>query len=393
MRIITIGILTVIILIIGLTVICRSSRADKSDTDSTEALEKTWLGYKHYFIKQDGRVIRPKENDTVSEGQAYVMLRAVWMNDKDTFDRCYRWTENNLSRVKEKGDNLLAWHWKSGKVLDWMPASDADIDYALSLIFADARWKDAAPAETEGYGTKAAKVLTDILRLETSSSKSGRLYLSPWIADVKENFSSLPTNPSYYSPAHFRIFYKFTKSAEWEKLINTTYYILHKLSKDFGGKSGVGLIPDWCLVDGEDNFHIFEGKNPGFGWEAVRVPFRIGLDYFWFKNPDAKEFFDSGLSKFIESQEKRNGTVYCEYNYDGTSSNRYENALFYAAYYFVLKVSGSKDAENMLHRTRDYIVKHKDGWVYQDTEEYYVNSLAWLTDGIISGIVKDLSKR
>ena len=99
----------------------------RKDITPKVIVENTWSGYKHFFLDADGRVKRPKEGDTVSEGQAYAMLRAVWMDDKKTFDGCYRWTEENLSRKNKTGDNLLAWHWKDGKVSDWMPASDADV--------------------------------------------------------------------------------------------------------------------------------------------------------------------------------------------------------------------------------------------------------------------------
>lgn len=62
-------------------------------------LSKGWAGYKMKFILTNGRVVRPEDgNDTVSEGQAYGMLFAVYMNDKKTFDKCFQWAEQNLSR-------------------------------------------------------------------------------------------------------------------------------------------------------------------------------------------------------------------------------------------------------------------------------------------------------
>jgi len=361
-------------------------------TESDEILRKTWNGYKEYFIDRDGRVMRPKDNDTVSEGQGYAMLRAAWMDDKETFDRCYRWTEDNLSRAGGKGDNLLAWHWKEGRVVDWMPASDADIDYALSLIFADGKWQGQAPRGMDDYGAKAEKVLKDILTLETYLTKSGRLYLAPWILGDAENSAPYPVNPSYYSPAHFRVFYKFSKDKRWEGLTDTTYYILGELSKSFNGISGKGLIPDWCAVSDTDTFLVLGGKNSTFGWESVRIPFRVGLDFLWFKNKEAEKFFNMGFSKFIEDQWIKDKAVYCEYSYDGTCYNKYENAAFYAAYYCALNISRSPYDEEMLRMAQGYIVKNKDKWVYENTEEYYVNSLAWLAEGLKSGRLKNLAK-
>jgi endo-1,4-beta-D-glucanase Y len=135
-------------------------------------LEASWLGYKKYFIESSGRVTRPEHGgDTVSEGQAYAMLRAVWLDDKKTFDKCYGWAEKNLSRRVRTGDNLLAWHWKDGGVSDWMPASDADLDYVIALAFASRKWKTGSPEAAEGYLRKARAVAADILRFETARWK------------------------------------------------------------------------------------------------------------------------------------------------------------------------------------------------------------------------------
>jgi endoglucanase len=355
---------------------------------SEEIVNNTWAGYKHYFIDEDGRVRRPKDRDTVSEGQAYAMLRAVWMDDKEVFDRCYRWTEENLSRKDRTGDNLLAWHWKGGRAADRMPASDADIDYALALILADSKWPGMAPDGTEDYGEKAERVLSDVLRLETYTTAGGRLYLSPWIPEEKEGMSRFPVNPSYYSPAHFRIFYAFTKDERWLALKDTAYYVLNTLARYFNGAKGAGLVPDWCSVDRGDRFYPLEGKNQGFGWEAVRVPLRVAMDYFWFESEEAKGFLRSGFAAFAEKKWLKDGRVYSEYNYDGTSGNKYENPLFYASYATALIVSESEYSDDLLEKSRGYIKKYGDMWIYMGPGEYYVNSLAWFPEGFTSKKIK-----
>ncbi|HPS54870.1 MAG TPA: glycosyl hydrolase family 8, partial [Sedimentisphaerales bacterium] len=178
-----------IIFAISASVIINS--CDRIDTGSAKIVSKKitesgWSGFKQFFIDSSGKVNRIEDGDVVSEGQAYAMLRAVWMDDKECFDNCYRWTEDNLSRVKTKSDNLLAWQWKQGEVYDWMPASDADIDYALSLIFADYKWSKKNLIGVEDYGGKAKAVLSDILDKETFRTLSGKLYLGPWVMDDKD---------------------------------------------------------------------------------------------------------------------------------------------------------------------------------------------------------------
>ncbi len=356
-------------------------------------IRDTWSGYKRSFIDNDGRVMRVKEGDTVSEGQAYAMLRAVWMRDKETFDKCYRWSEQNLSRNGNSGDSLLAWRWENGKVVSWMPASDADIDYALSLVLAGRVWGQAAPPDLEDYLRKATQVLADILSLETYRTRGGRLYLSPWILGQEGASGKFPVNPSYYSPAHFRVFNAETGDKRWLDLAETTYFVLEALAAGFGDMEGKGLVPDWCAVDADDRFYPLEGKSAGFGWEAVRVPLRIAMDHLWFKAEKAKVFFDAGFTGFIETEWKKNNAVYCEYAYNGGSVDKYENPLFYAAYYCALSVSASPYADKMLGKTRVYLKDTESGVVYSGRDEYYINSLAWFAEGLFQGIIVNAEKR
>jgi endoglucanase len=360
--------------------------------DSQVVVEKAWTGFKDIFIESNGRVKRVKKSDTVSEGQAYAMLRAVWMNDKVSFDKCYKWTEENLSRVKDKGDNLLGWIWKDGAVIDWMPAADADVDYALSLIFADMLWPDLSPVGVEEYGLKAKAVLSDILEKETFVTSSGKIYLAPWIVDKEEKPEIYPLNPSYFSPAHFRIFHDYTGDDRWAELADTSYYVLNSLIAEFDGQKGVGLIPDWCGVDRLDGFHVLQGKNSGFGYEALRVPFRIGLDSMWFSRVEAKEFLGN-FNRFLENQMKINGRIYCEYDYSGQAVRAYESPAFYSCYYFAMKISGSHYVNSISEKIHEYILKTDDGLYYQSKDEYYSNCLSWLADGYESGCIENLFKR
>ncbi|MGB5974169.1 MAG: glycosyl hydrolase family 8, partial [Nodosilinea sp.] len=71
-----------------------------ADSPQNELLLESWQAYRSRFIQDDGRVIDREDSDrTVSEGQAYAMLRAVAVNDPATFDRTYSWAKSNLARV------------------------------------------------------------------------------------------------------------------------------------------------------------------------------------------------------------------------------------------------------------------------------------------------------
>ena len=354
---------------------------------STEVVRRTWSGYKRLFIAPDGRVRRPGDDDTVSEGQAYAMLRAAWLGDKATFDLCYRWTEENLSRRRRTGDGLLAWHWRAGAVLDWMPASDADLDYVLSLFFAEALWPGAAPTGLAPYGKRARSSAADILRLLTYRADGGKLFLSPWILSPGSR-APFPVNPSYYSPAHFRVFRKRTGDPRWRELIDTTYRLLERLARDLRGKSS-GLVPDWCEVGPDGRLSPMAGKSFNFGWNAIRVPLRVGWDLAWFDSARAKTFFRSGIAGFIEREWIARGALLCEYRLDGSGPQRYQNPAFYAAYYYALAATGSSAAPAVLRKTRSFLIRDGESWHY-GRSQYYANSLAWLADGLAAGVVRDI---
>jgi len=106
-------------------------------------LAAAWSGYKDRFIQPDGRVIDfQRAQVTTSEGQSYAMLRAVWMNDRPTFDLTWRWTQDNLG---DPARSRIGWLWGkspdgSWRLLDANSASDADEDIALALLFAAHQW-------------------------------------------------------------------------------------------------------------------------------------------------------------------------------------------------------------------------------------------------------------
>src|SRR3989344_9581455 len=66
-----------------------------------------WNDYKKEYVQESGRTVdKQRDGITTSEGQSYTMLRAVWLNDKDTFDKAWLWTRNNLQR---QNDYLFSW--------------------------------------------------------------------------------------------------------------------------------------------------------------------------------------------------------------------------------------------------------------------------------------------
>jgi endo-1,4-beta-D-glucanase Y len=132
------ALLAALALVTGVVPSCSEPSADRLPW----VLQASWSSYRQHFITTEGRLVLEEQGGgTISEAQAYALLRAVWAGDEKTFSRVCQWTRANLSREASHGDHLLAWKWGktpdgSWGVLDWNTASDADLDYALALLLA-----------------------------------------------------------------------------------------------------------------------------------------------------------------------------------------------------------------------------------------------------------------
>jgi endoglucanase len=238
-------------------------------------LRQNWQHYVARFIQPDGRVIdHGAEAISTSEGQAYALLRAVWSNDKATFDRVLRWAVDNL---EVRGDHLWAWKWGKSKSDQWHPldktsASDADIDAAMALFIAAQRW----PTQAGVYRQQAMDKLADIWRLQTQVTPLGRVLLpGDWNwASLPENTQGvvfLRLNPSYCWPLAFRLFAEEDPSHPWQELQAGCDQLVRgalKLRPD-------GLPPDWVLLHVPDKkLRLPPAPLDGFGYDAVRVFWR-----------------------------------------------------------------------------------------------------------------------
>jgi cellulose synthase (UDP-forming) len=257
-------------------------------------LSESWHAYVRQFIQQDGRVIdRSAAGISTSEGQAYAMLRAVWIGDRETFDRTFNWAVNNLnSGIRD--DHLWAWKWgKNSKgnwaVLDKAFASDADEDAAYALILAAQIWKD------EKYNEQARYILRDLWKHGTIDVK-GRRYLLA--GDTLCKGISCRINPSYYAPYAYRVFPRVDPADNWTDLVDTSYNVVNTAS----GLASTGLPPDWVVLN-TNTGEITRGseKDAAFSYDAFRVFWRVQLDSELFHERRAEEYLRKNL-KWITAE-------------------------------------------------------------------------------------------
>lgn len=365
----------------------------QAEQSSRESLDASWKSYLHYYV-QGGRVVRPKNDfDTVSEGQAYAMLRAVWLDDRPTFDQLYRWTEENLSRRATTGDSLLSWRYGKDKlgasrVLDLNPALDADLDYALALFLAARRWPDGrGPTGVAGYREKALAVADSIMAKGVALHPNGELALMPWVVDTETAATdrTFLLNPSYFSPGHYRIFETETGNRRWGKLAIDTYRQLSRLLDAPGlPQGGVVAVPDWIVMRQDGGFAPDPTRGYVSGWDAFRLWWRLRLDYDISGNPGARELIETRLVPFLEkSMMDAGGEVASESERDGTPRVKRSNAGMTAVYAWALR-DFRPTLSRTLARQSQRRMHSEGGYIYfGDRDDYYTNSWAWyaLTEG------------
>ena len=300
-------------------------RVSPSSTRSTAAiagvLSESWKGYTQTFVQSDGRVIDPMRGGlTTSEGQSYALLRAVWMNDRATFDRVWRWTAANL---QVRGDGLLAASWRAGAVQDRNSASDADTDTALALLFAARRFA------TPEYLADARQVLQGVWEHDvTSLNGMNMLTAGSWAA---QQSPGPVLNPSYFAPYAYRIFAREEGAHPWLTLVDSTYVLLARCTgATLDGTPSAALPPNWCAIDRSSNAVVSFAQIPNandYGYDAFRVMWRVAVDATW--NGEARARAYLLASSFLREAWDRDHRLDPVYGHNGTVLSGYTDLTVY----------------------------------------------------------------
>jgi endo-1,4-beta-D-glucanase Y/4-amino-4-deoxy-L-arabinose transferase-like glycosyltransferase len=334
-----------------------------------------WNHYKSNFIVSYGQVIDPQTNITTSEGQSYAMLKAVQMNDRDTFNGVWLWTQHHLQH--RVGDDLVSWRWEDGRQTDSANATDADIDIALALIFASQQF------DNPQYLAEAREILKAIWE-QTVVEINGTYYLLP----VEKTLAARPggylLNPSYFSPAHYRIFAEVDteRSAEWNALAVDTYETLNRLQ----ARGGVGLPPNWVLINDTTGAlssaspYIAAGGADYFGYDAFRTLWRVGLDEAWFETPESIAYLTAVTPQFErEWSERRSfGDLYLT---SGQRISNNQNLAVASGILAGINVAGdaqvSADIYNTLFVDELYVSEEDEEAYWGEPGNYYSANWTW----------------
>ena len=336
-----------------------------SDAAPPEILRESWRAYVARFIQKDGRVIDYRaQGISTSEGQAYAMLRAVWMNDRATFDKTYSWALNNL-RAGVRGDHLWAWKWgkdNNGKwhALDRAFATDADQDAAIALVLASVAWKEPR------YLGAAQAVLADLWRLATVAVAGQRYLLA---GDSLCKGADCRVNPSYYAPYAYRIFRQYDPAHDWDELLASSYFLLEKTS----ALTVTHLPPDWLQLNAATGeLRPGSAKDSAFSYDAFRVFWRVALDDALFQDPRAERYLQHSLDWLIREWKHR-GALPAIVSSGGRPGANYESLEMLAGVTPALRTL-APDVASAIERKLQSTYSRG---IWADRDSYYLQNWAW----------------
>lgn len=250
-----------------------------TSAQARDILEAEYASWHETYFRDcgDGSACIVDGSRCVSEGIGYGMLLAVSRDDQDSFDKLWTFYTNHLN-----ANGVMNWQADAcGATTAQNGATDAELDAAMALIQAEARWG--------GYATAATDLITAIRDHETETCQ-GLLILRPGDVATWGGCFDGTLNPSYFSPAYYRVFAEFVpaQADHWHQLATDTYtlYAEYQASQD-------GLICGWANID--------SGCTSGFDWDGVRAPWRVATDYAWFGDADARQTL-LAMSEYVDAQ-------------------------------------------------------------------------------------------
>lgn len=255
-----------------------------------------------------------KNHDVRTEGMSYGLMIAVQFDRKDIFDRLWRWSKKYMQHQEGLLKGYFAWSCQTDGTRNAQgPASDGELYYVTSLIFASNRWGNSTEIN---YLAEAQNILN------CSMQKIGMERVAPLInlehqliTFTPDPFGGRFTDPSYHIPAFYEVWARWAedgRSEFWRVCARKSREYLHKSIHPV-----TGLNPDYNNYDGT----LLGSKRvigDAFRFDSWRVPMNIALDYSWacadrkwqqeYGNKIQNFFYSQGIDSFVD-----------QYNVDGTT--------------------------------------------------------------------------
>lgn len=356
-----------------------------------QMLLELWNNYKSEYIEPvSHRTLDKQQNNiSTSEGQSYTMLRAVWVDDQNTFDESWQWTKDNLQRP----DHLLSWKFgqlPNGKygvqdnVGGQNTATDGDSDIALSLLMAYSRWKQ------DKYLYDALPLIASIWEKEVVVINAKPVLVANDLE--RNNLEKVIVNPSYFAPYAYKIFAKVDKKNNWNGLADNSYELLVAASQNkLDTSKSSGLPPDWITINRTSGIIAATGNNgltTKFSYDAIRIPWRLAVDWQWFK--DARDKSTLAHFGFLKNEWSNNKYIFASYNHDGTPDAGYDAPSVYGAtigYFSVLEPHVATE----IYKSKLSVLYDPDEQKLKQPLGYYDDNWSWFGSALVFNELPNLT--
>jgi oligosaccharide reducing-end xylanase len=240
-----------------------------------------------------------KNRDARTEGLSYGMMIAVQLNKKEVFDRIWRWSKKYHQHQTGPREGYFAWSYdpKAMKKNSEGSASDGELYYITSLLFASNRWGNNTGID---YYAQARRILDAMWKKDGTGNIYNLINLkSRQITFVPEGNNYNWTDPSYHLPAFYEIWAQYAKDGHeqfYRDCADTSRVFLHRACHPV-----TGLNSDYAEFSGKP--HPTPWMKEGFRYDSWRVPMNIAMDYIWFgKDKVWQEDYAERIQNFLRSK-------------------------------------------------------------------------------------------
>jgi endoglucanase len=232
-----------------------------------------WQDFSQHFISADGRVLAANNaaRGSYSEGQSYAMFFALVANDREAFERIWRWTQQNL--MVNGADSLAAWSWGQAadgqwRVLDANSAADADMWFAYALLEAGRLW------QREDFQRDGRRLLQAITQLEVVALPALGPMVLPGPFGFVQADGSWRLNASYLPLPLLRRFELEAPEGPWAAVASNTLTLT-------AAASPKGFTGDWtgyrADLRHQPQFAADPVTGPIGSYDAIRVYLWAGM--------------------------------------------------------------------------------------------------------------------
>jgi len=255
-----------------------------------------------------------KNKDARTEGMSYGMMVAVQLNKKEVFDKIWRFSKKYMQHQSGPREGYFAWSLNPVTMKQNSPgsASDGELYYITSLLFASNRWGNNTGID---YYKEARRILDAMWKKDGTGNIYNLINIEhKQISFVPEGGGYNWTDPSYHLPAFYEIWALYAKDGHeqfYKECADVSREFLHKACHPV-----TGLNADYTEFDGTP--HSTRWMPAAFRYDSWRVPMNIAMDYTWFGKDKAwQEDYAKRFQNFLRS--KGLDTYVDQYNLDGTT--------------------------------------------------------------------------